>query len=193
VRDAAAPARRVIGSARVGAAAVGLLVVWLVFGVYVLHTRMPTTALTLPAEGQLKPVMVLFVPEGWAFFTKSPRDDRLLPFARSEGGEWAYINRGPNAELRNWLGINRSSRAQGPEMGGLMSQLRAAAWQSCRGDPRRCLEEASVAFTGRNPSPTATLCGTVGIVLQEPLPWAWYGAGDRIQLPSRVTKLEVAC
>ena len=191
--NAAAPAKRAIGSARVGVAAVGLLVVWLVFGVYVLHTRMPTTALTLPAEGQLKPVMALFVPEGWAFFTKSPRDDRLLSFVRNGDGEWTYINRGPNAESRNWFGINRTSRAQGPEIGGLMSLLRASAWQSCTGDPRPCLEKSQVAFSGRNRSPTATLCGTVGIVLQQPLPWAWYDARDQIQLPSRVAKLEVTC
>jgi len=193
VQDTATPTKRAIGSARVGAVVVGLSVLWLTFGIYVVHTRMPTTALTLPAESQLKLVMVLFVPEGWAFFTKSPRDDRLLAFVRNADGEWTDANRGPNAEARNWFGIDRTSRAQGPEIGLLISRVPGKAWQPCAGDPKPCLDSSAVAFTGQSPSPTPTLCGSVGIALQEPLPWAWYGARDQVRLPSRIAKLEIRC
>jgi len=193
VKRATTPNSRVSGSPRLGVVALVLTFAWLTLAAYVVHTRMPTTAVSLPGEAALKPMMNLFMPEGWAFFTKSPRDERLLPFVRTSNGSWIYANRGPNAEARNLFGISRSSRAQGPEMGLLISKVPVSAWRNCAGDAKPCLDSSPVAFAGQSPSATPVLCGTVGLVLQEPLPWAWFAARDRVNLPSRVARLEIRC
>jgi antimicrobial peptide system SdpA family protein len=188
-----APTLRATGSAGVGVLAIVLVGFWLLFGTYVVHTRMPRTALTLPGENALKPLMILFVPEGWAFFTKDPRDERYLSFVRGSDGRWAFIDRGPNAEPRNWFGLNRLARAQGPEIGVLVSRVPAPAWQDCNIEPTQCLDRSPVAYRGATPSPIPALCGSVGIVVQRPLPWAWFSAREEVVLPSRVARLEISC
>ena len=51
-------------------------VAWATAGLYVVHAQVPRNVLELPLERVLGPAIPFFAPEGWAFFTRDPREPR---------------------------------------------------------------------------------------------------------------------
>jgi len=175
-----------------GLAALVVGAFWTCVAVYVLHTMIPFNPVALPKEGDVQ--ARLWAPQGWKFFTRNPREDWLLPFARHSDGTWESASLGPNGRLDAYLGISRKPRAQGIEIGLLLYEVPKAMWDACNGDPTTCLEHSPIKATLRNRSPNPTLCGIVGFVQQRQTPWAWDARGVAPEyMPSRITKFEVRC
>lgn len=177
--------------ARLGALALAMIVGSLLVCVYAVHAQMPVNAVTLPHEDTLRPSVRLVLPQGWSFFTRSPREADFVAFSRGADGRWRSSLRAPHAEPRNAFGLARASRAQGVEVGLLTGLLRDTDWQDCRGDPAGCLDRADP-VRAANPALLKTLCGDVGLVQRPPVPWAWSRAGD-VTMPSVVARLELSC
>ena len=176
-----------------GAVLLLLGIAWGTAGLYVVHAQIPRNVLELPFERTLKSAIPFFVPEGWAFFTRDPREPRLLPYRRGADGRWTYGHAGPHADIRNVFGLDRISRAQGVEIGLLLGDLADTAWQQCADAPTLCLDELprTVSITNRSPGPS--LCGDVGLVRQEPVPWAWARVERETVMPSTGTRLDIRC
>jgi antimicrobial peptide system SdpA family protein len=167
---------------------------FLLLFVYSAHGSMVYNPVRLPFEDRL--TSRLFFPQGWKFFTKNADDPSLLAFKLETDGRWVSALLGANGERRNWFGFTRRARAQGVELGLLLEKV-PTDWahteeSRCNRDPASCLQDAR-SFRVRNVTPGPTLCGTVGIVAQKPVPWAWSRDRDRLVMPSSVIKLEVQC
>jgi len=176
--------------------ALGLLQVALFSGAMVLcayagSSGMGTTALELPFAKQVN--AILWMPQGWKFFTRDPREEVAFFFQRNDGGQWRSVSQAPNADPSHFFGWNRASRAQGVEFGNLAPSIPVAAYQDCDREPVECLREATGETPIENTSPLPTLCGSVGIVLQKPVPWAWARAVKHVTMPSRVVRVSVSC
>jgi antimicrobial peptide system SdpA family protein len=179
-------ALRALGGCVVAIALVASLAV-----VYVFHGGMKKNALRLPFERAVN--AVFWAPEGWKFFTRDAREERTSMYVRGDGG-WRTAALTPNARAENAFGLNRRGRAQGVELGLLTESVPATAWQHCDGsDPLPCLERAAVSQRIRNASPHPSLCGSVGLVSQKPIPWAWASQGLHVTMPIAVVRLEVSC
>lgn len=157
---------------------------------YTLHASLPHNPVRLPYEN--KTAIRMVIPEGWAFFTKSPRDPNHLLFVMDRG-QWKSAALSPVAKPSNAFGLNRAVRAQGVEFGLLTQQIGESAWSDCEEDPLRCLSRMDSALHLENVSPGPTLCGTVGIAMREQLPWAWRKSSHVIEMPSMVLKAKVSC
>ena len=181
------------GARRLGLLALGLLLGWSTVALYALHAALPPNPIKLPFAERLD--MRLLLPEGWAFFTRDPRDERMMPFQRGPGGEWERASRTPNFQARNSFGIDRAARAQGGELGLLLSEARDTRRMDCEDAPTVCLERAPVALRLHNSSPNPTLCGSLGLVFQKAIPWAWSRSGREkgIIMPSKVLRLDIEC
>jgi antimicrobial peptide system SdpA family protein len=177
---------------RLGGLAFALIGFVLVLCVYAVHAQLPPNAVRLPYEQSIRPHAQRFLPEGWAFFTRSPRESDLVSYTRDGSGAWRLALLAPHSEFRNVLGFARASRAQGVEMGTLTGILRKDDWRECRSPVAECLERAP-ALAATNVSPVPSLCGDVGLVRRPPVPWAWSGSGREITMPGTVVRLEVAC
>ncbi len=138
----------------------------------------------------------VLIPQGWGFFTRDPREPRIIPFGLRSEGEWTELGLGPHGRARWLFGLDRRSRAQGLEIGTLFGAVGDDAWFDCGGptpmEPHACLDAASP-LPVENPSPIPSLCGEVGLVRREPVPWAWRRAADRIEMPAQVLRLSVRC
>jgi len=168
-----------------------MTVLWGTVIFYVVHTQLPSNALRLPGQEPARLTIVTLIPQGWAFFTKSPREPQIGVWQRAAGG-WRDARLGPHSEPWNALGFNRRSRAQGLEMGIMQTSVPGTAWRPCAGeDVSACLDRAPVAVTVPNAAPRPLHCGFVGLVQRDPLPWAW--AGSRTVMPAKVARLEVSC
>lgn len=185
-------AGRAQGGPAVGLTLAGLLVFWTLLAVYTVHSQLPPNALELPLESEIRFSLRSLAPQGWAFFTKDPREHRTFALIRSHDG-WRLALVGPHAEARNLFGLDRRSRAQGVEIGLLQGQVTRDAWSPCAGRPEECLEQIAAATSLRNPSPEPSLCGTVGLVRKEPVPWAWAGVRHTVSMPGLVLRLHVQC
>jgi antimicrobial peptide system SdpA family protein len=171
-----------------GAFGTALAAAWITLAVYAALPAAPYSPLKLPHANALH----LWAPQGWAFFTRSPKEQRVFTYVHTPRG-WASPSRTPHGRLRNALGFNRASRAEGVETALLLYDLGAVPWGKCRGAPTACLDAIGVRARLRNASPNPTFCGTVGLVLQDPVPWAWVNSPRPVVMPSLVVKAEVSC
>lgn len=180
-----------ISRRRVGSVVAALGAVWFVVLTYVVHAALPANPIDLPFQNRT--VIKHFAPEGWAFFTKSPRTPQNT-FYVHRNGTWESAHLGPVARPSNAFGLDRSVRAQGVEFGLLAHQINDKAWETCeKRSVGACLDEAPLLGTLQNESPAPTLCGTVGLVSQKPLPWSWRESRDRIEMPFTIAKVNVRC
>jgi len=178
------------GLRRIGALAVALWTAATVLGLYAIHGGMRFNPIRLPFEGRI--FAPLWIPEGWAFFTRDPREADLYVFTRQPNG-WVNASLGPIAKPSNIFGLNRATRHQGVESSLLIGRLQKSTWRDCSVEPLECLDSAPVQATVSNQSSQRTLCGSVGFVLQKPVPWAWSRSRRKTIMPSQVVKLEITC
>ena len=99
---------------RLGLVSAGLILGWLVVAIYVLDASLPFNPIRLPFEQALQ--LRRIVPEGWAFFTRDPREPQPLPFSRGPDRRWRSASLGPNGRWVHAMGFDRTPRAQGTEL-----------------------------------------------------------------------------
>lgn len=179
------------GDARLGWLAIALGVLSALLVCVVVLSILPATVIGL-SESVRSDVKQVF-PEGWPLFTRDPAAAQFRA-ATSENGEWTWRDRGPLAHPSNFGGLNKIAIARNVEIALLVTQLpRLQRWDVCNGQPLRCLRRANDSGpTVTNDREDPSLCGTVGFVYQEPVPWTRRG---KVNGPgaSRVLIAEVEC
>jgi antimicrobial peptide system SdpA family protein len=134
---------------------------------------------------------VELIPQGWAFFTRDPREQDILSFF-VEGEQFTSVW---PVDVRGfaWSGVDRRSRAYSRQLGHLISQVPIAAWRPCI-TPDRC--EASLpgeAVPVTNPYCVPLVCGDVVLLRVQPVPWAWYSQLGAVGLAEKSVRLRVHC
>ncbi|WP_103020449.1 SdpA family antimicrobial peptide system protein [Salinibacter altiplanensis] len=174
------------------AVAIGLVILflWGTFGAYILQASMPYNPIDLPYSDVVD--MRTVIPEGWAFFTRNPREPSSR-FYEKRDGTWQSARLGANASPENLFGLSRRGRGQGIEAARLIEQAPDSAWTKCKASARSCLKSISHVPTVENPSPLPTFCGTVGFVRRPPVPWAWNESRLDIHMPGQALKLDIQC
>lgn len=153
-------------------------------------SALPHSPVQLPMERRIRAVR--WIPQGWSFFTRNPREEQLSYFTRDRVGRWRAASLGPVSHPRNIFGLNRKSRAQGVESAFLLAAVPSSAWVPCGDEePEQCLGRLSVGRSVKTHSRKPTLTGIVGFVKREPVPWAWFAAGKKVTMPARAVVVRV--
>jgi antimicrobial peptide system SdpA family protein len=174
---------RQLGRVTIALGAVGIALAGLA-----VYTSLPANAIQA-SVGLTRTVQTL-MPQGWGFFTASPLTVYPQAFERSADGDW--VNQGGSLAVPSDLfGLDRSRRALGAEIALLIQYIPGHDWRTCGQVPTRCLDRVPVAAHLVNTSTLDNLCGNVGFVRQQVLPWAW--RGTRTVMPSLVVRAEVSC
>lgn len=163
---------------------------WVAVAAYAVYPILPYSPFRLPFGEGLETQSVL--PQGWGFFTRDPREPRTFVFVH-ESNRWRSALLGPHGKPANAFGFNRVSRGQGVELGMLQSLLHNRKWARCRYEVHVCLDGLPRGVVIRNSFPQPTICGTVGVVLRRPVPWAWRRTARDSAVPSVVYKAVVLC
>ncbi|WP_395653748.1 SdpA family antimicrobial peptide system protein [Phycicoccus elongatus] len=180
---------------RLGRAALALGAIWAIVILYVVVTQLPPSAVVLPFQESVRMPIRAGATQGWAFFTKSPREPSLIAVRANGVGGYSSAILAPHSEPRNAFGLNRASRAQGVELGLLAGALNSDNWTDCAGTSlAECASTIPAGAVARidDPMPAPSLCGRLLLVGQEPTPWAWAGQ-ETDAMPKRVAQLEVNC
>ena len=176
--------------AALGGIAIAVGLAWAVAIGYATYPALPHSPIHLPFAEQAQ--TLLWAPEGWAFFTRDPREEKQTVYIKRDS-EWRSALLAPHGRLFNIVGLRRKSRSQGVELALLMNGLPANLWQPCTASLQQCLAQLPRGQAVHNISPAPTMCGTIAVVLQKPVPWAWAGSSRPVTMPCRILALEVSC
>jgi antimicrobial peptide system SdpA family protein len=185
--DAALPDQHLPAGQRVAGAIVLLSVV--AFAVFIALIYFPNGPLSPNVSPNTEAGLRELIPEGWAFFTKSQRDEQFSIFRRI-GTTWVNAFDGPQGEPHNMFGLNRAPRAEGIEFGLLKASVGPRfvtcneAWQTCA--------KHLVPIKVTNTETAPLLCGPLIFILQKPVPWSW-AQFSRVAMPTRILSANVAC
>ncbi len=146
---------------------------------------------TLNLSDDVRNTVMSLIPEGWGFFTKSPRDPEMQ-VAVLHNGRLIKLNIVSSFQAKYAFGFNRQSRAQGLEIDGLLSQLRSSSlWRDCQQNVAVCSQNLLVQKQLVNSVQFPTLCGNLVLFERRPIPWAY--RDSKPIMPSRLTRVEVVC
>ena len=150
-----------------------ILIFWGVYYIYVISTTVGYSSFYKIAT---KSKIVLFhvAPQGWGFFTKSPKDEYLLLFKKRENDSLEPLIQ-KNFTLNNIYGISRKQRFLSLEVSKLMSQTTNDQWNNCTEENiNKCL----VQKVDLNQLSSRNLLEGDYLVLREKhIPWAWAKSG----------------
>ena len=142
----------------------------------------PNVAVKQTGNGILERYVKTTFPQGWGFFTKSGREPIIVPYLQTDRGT-AELTTSPVGQARYALGMSRTGRAQGIELGLLLKFLEGH-WEECSNrDSRKCLEEASekpFSVNATNHSPLPSVCGDVIFLETEPVPFEFRELGTNM-------------
>ncbi len=187
--EGGAPPRPVLTPRNAATLVMVVILAWVVVVGYVVHSAIPGPVVSLP--GPDRRVVRTFLPQGWAFFTRDAREDRTRVLVRSDGA-W-HPEGGPNGEPRYAFGLRRYARVQMGELNELVRLTDDDAWTECVGGWSTCLEERQEVVPVANPVAAPSLCGDVGAVTYEPVPWAWAASVMPEDMPARAVRWQVSC
>ncbi len=146
---------------------------------------------TLNLTDDARNTVMSLMPEGWGFFTKSPRDPEMQ-VAVLQGGRLIKLNIVSSFQAKYAFGFDRLSRAQGFEIDGLLSQLKTSSlWHGCQQEVSVCAQNLTVQKQIVNAVQLPTLCGDLVLFERRPIPWAY--RESKPVMPSRLTRVEVVC
>jgi antimicrobial peptide system SdpA family protein len=178
---------------RLGLALVLVATVWLAIIVVVAHRSLPHNPVRLPVGTVVLQFIGATAPQGWAFFTRNPREPTTLMYRRAPDGQWKKASIGPTSRPAYLFGLDRSARAQALEMGWIFQNMTFEEWVPCDEIPEQCLQRFQIQHSITNEIPSPTLCGAIGFARVPPVPWAWRRSLETITMPSKVVAVQMSC
>lgn len=112
-----------------------------------------------------------FLPQGWAFFTRNPREE-LVSIYKVENGNFEELNiRNGSAEY--FFGLNRKPRVKGYEISLILSEIPPKSYQ--HGSYNMLPEiDTSDILDIQLKYPLKTIENGIYLIkVYEPIPWAW--------------------
>lgn len=128
----------------------------------------------------------LLLPEGWGFFTKSPKDHSIY-ILHKKGNRWQYNDLLPIANPANVFGWDRTPRALSTEMAYLVNKVEPELWQFCDEGIFACIQQEQTYVLVKKQAHLVRpiLQDTMCFVTRIPVPWAWHDLIQKDKLPCR--------
>ena len=174
---------------------VTLSALWLVVALYSVHAVLPTNVLDLPFRQSVVEPVHAVLPQGWAFFTKSPRDPILTAYEFDEQGQAHRVPEISSPDYRNLFGVNRRGRAIGTELAHLLDMVPPDRWVECQPADDQCLSglRTNSPYRLASPVPGPRLCGEVVFAIETVVPYAYRDLVEQRLVVDRAAYLLIGC
>jgi antimicrobial peptide system SdpA family protein len=153
------------------------------------------TVLSLPGLDENRANIMAVAPQGWSFFTKSPRDPQVEPFMVTDEG-MVSVAGFPNTKIENAMGLSREGRSQGVENALLLAEAQADSWVECSSPSLdACADDliAAPQVKVENVVPSPSVCGDVVLVQSTPVSWAYRQHTELVRTTQSGIHLDVTC
>lgn len=150
-------------------------------------THLPARDLLPPSSSAGVRVLTELSPQGWAFFSRSPREPIIERHFFADGVWEPERTDSLRSEL--FFGLDRSGRARQYALESDLSLVDDVEWQRCTSALSSCLSQSP----SRSVADEASSCesGVRALVRRYPIPWAFRHEGDLGNLD--VLKIRVRC
>lgn len=160
---------------------------WGIIFFYVLFSIIP--------ESPLKPVsninLQYYLPEGWGFFTRAPREDNIFVY-KANKNELILFQK-PNASPQYLLGLKKTSRSIGAEYGRILNKLNPK-WVSFSGEKNiKKISDTLTTYNFKNDEKYPLLKGEFVLVAYKPIPWAWVQDFNPDFREGKMVKINISC
>ena len=162
---------------------------------------LPTMPFSLPGQAWLaNSDYKRFTAQGWAFFTKSPRDDTYEFYRVSDRSQIEHVGNAPFGAPKNFFGLDRRVRKESMEYAALLSQVQNSDWRECKTSWSlvQCVQspvegKRSIRSTVENKAPSPIFCGDMEVVRSRIVPWAWKDISPNRTAPAATVSLSARC
>jgi antimicrobial peptide system SdpA family protein len=153
---------------------------------------LPSNALSSRHSKGARTFFNTVTPQDWAFFTRNPESVQIGAYA-FDGTRSRSLLHTPQGAPANAFGLDRTQRAQGPELGFVNAET--TDWTKCSGLLDGCLRDAAAqpAQRVRNHSPIPTICGDTYLTEESTVPWEYRNLVTYHERVVKIAHLDVAC
>lgn len=117
-----------------------------------------------------------WLPQGWAFFTRDPREELVAIYRwTSQGPKEINIRNGSTEFL---FGLNREGRVRGYEVSQILANVPLSLYDTLQGNAIPQLDSAKATRVHTNKQLQLFENGYYLIKAYQPLPWAWINKGQ---------------
>lgn len=147
-------------------------------------------------HGHVNQRIFSFVPQGWAFFTRNPREPQDLIYRKDKTGSYRLIAQHLH-HYKNLFGLVRRPSKILTELQAIKAKIPDANYskQQCNFQKNTLLsidEELSL-HAYKNIFESPNICGEYIFAFQKIVPWAWASNLEKIQMPCKMIHVEVSC
>jgi antimicrobial peptide system SdpA family protein len=160
--------------------------------VHVLLASLPFNPASIGLSG--KKIITGIIPQGWAFFTRDPREAQVILYKVTQHGELEPIPQ-RHTQSHNIFGLKRESTKILLELQFIKEQLTDSTFENTRWNYQANrtgiypLHIHEVVNKIKEP----ILCGNYVLVIQDYIPWAWSGYMQTIQMPAKAINIRIRC
>lgn len=148
-----------------------------------------------PIQNKLdsKRIVYSVVPQGWAFFTRSPREAQVLLYEIKDN-KLIKLNH-LHSSINNLIGLNRRSSVYMSEIQLARAELSNNLFSNTKWNYQNnalgYIPEKT--YTVKNKVNNPLLCGEYLLVLQQPIPWAWSSHIKTMEMPAKIIRIKLEC
>lgn len=132
--------------------------------------------------------LIKLMPQGWAFFTRSPRENQVLVYSYEQEKLIPLNLR--NASLSNWLGLLRYNRSVGADLDKLLAKVGKTQYLPFVGDIKANIPETALPIPWDNDF-TILQKGEYVVVQYQTLPFAFVPYQQEENIPKLIARLNV--
>ena len=133
-----------------------------------------------------------FVPQGWAFFTRSPTEAQITIYEKDNDNKFKLMKH-RHSELVNFFGLDRKVSKMFGELQLIKMNIRPnlyynTTWNYQNNKFSQIPREVNIV---KNDMQNPILCGEYLVVYQKAIPWAWYTSTTKIVMPAKIIRLKI--
>jgi antimicrobial peptide system SdpA family protein len=125
----------------------------------------------------------MLFPQGWVFFTKSPKEEMIDVYKKNSKKEYVRVPLN-NSSASSYYGLNRFNRLKQLEFDYILMESKKVEWSTL--DSLKFHSKLSI----YNRTNINTLNGDLLLVKHKPIPWSWR-KNQNIQVEKKYKKINV--
>jgi antimicrobial peptide system SdpA family protein len=150
---------------------------------------MPYNSMGTVLYGKSKLLFRSLLPEGFAFFTRDPREFQIVLYTKDKIEVDLH-----NGSPKFWFGLKRYPRAFNVELGQIFPVIAKKDWYNCQSGDMQCLNDDLLPlYVIKSEFPAPLILGDYYVRISDPIPWAWANTFNEKNktMPSKVMKVSI--
>lgn len=133
-----------------------------------------------------------FVPQGWAFFTRNPREAQIVLYQKNKNNELIEIPQ-RHSSCNNLFGLNRKASKLMSELQFIKSKVDVNLYYNTRWNYQENIysQIPNKMVIIKNQMADPILIGEYVVVFQKAVPWAWTKSIHDIKMPAKIIRLKI--